>query len=133
MKPYTTAEEHTEYTMYHTQTDRTTKPPYTVMVKVNQVNLRMEIDTGATFSIISKKTYDSLWPKTRAPKLESTEVPLYLYTSADQGTKDHQRQCHIPGKATISQPHSCRWRWTKPTRKGLVASHFAGLEADQSR
>ena len=80
VKPDTTAEEHTEYTMYHTQTDRTTKPPYTVMVKVNQVNLRMEIDTGATFSIISKKTYDSWWPKTRAPKLESTEVPLRTYT-----------------------------------------------------
>ena len=80
VKPDSTAEETTEYTMYHTQTDSTTKPPYTVMVKVNQVNLRMEIDTGATVSIISKKTYDSLWPKTHAPKLESTDVPLRTYT-----------------------------------------------------
>ena len=52
VKPDSTTEENTEYTMYHTQT---TKPPYTVMVEVYQVNLWMEIDTGATFSISARR------------------------------------------------------------------------------
>ena len=50
--------------------------PYTAMVKVNQVDLLMKIDTGTTFSIISKKTYDSLWPKAATPKLQRVDVLL---------------------------------------------------------
>ena len=34
--------------------------PLTVKVKINNADLQMEVDTGATLSIISKKTYERL-------------------------------------------------------------------------
>ena len=40
----------------------------------------MEIDSGATFFIISDNTYKTLWSKTSRPKLCHTNVPLKTYT-----------------------------------------------------
>ena len=54
--------------------------PYTTSVVVNGAPLRMEIDTGATLSLISEATYRRLWSAERAPPLSSTNVRLRTYT-----------------------------------------------------
>ena len=40
----------------------------------------MEIDTGASLSIISEETYNSLWVTGSRPKLQPTTVNLHIYT-----------------------------------------------------
>ena len=40
-----------------------------VTVKVNNVDLKMELETGASVSIISEATYNQLWPQGQAPAL----------------------------------------------------------------
>ena len=40
----------------------------------------MELDTGASLTIMSKKTFDSLWSAGRAPKLNHTSACLRTYT-----------------------------------------------------
>ena len=40
----------------------------------------MEVDTGASVSVISKDTYSKLWPSAQAPPIESSDVQLQTYT-----------------------------------------------------
>ena len=54
--------------------------PLKVTVIANSGNLEMEVDTGASTSIISEQTYDQLWPKDRRPILQPTAVKLCTYS-----------------------------------------------------
>ena len=55
--------------------------PLTVKVKINNADLQMEVDTGATLSIISKTTYERLWPtKKLALLLKFSHATLKTYT-----------------------------------------------------
>ena len=54
--------------------------PLRVDVELNKTPLSMEVDTGASVSVISKDTYKKLWPSARAPPLESSDVQLQTYT-----------------------------------------------------
>ena len=54
--------------------------PYRVTVQLNNRNLEMEIDTGVSLSIISDKTYQSLWTSQPKPDLQPTTVKLHIYT-----------------------------------------------------
>ena len=49
-----------------------------VVVRVNSTDIKMEVDTGATLSVISEETYKSLWPNPHsAPTLSHTHsLPL---------------------------------------------------------
>ena len=47
-----------EYSLFTVPSVNTSRPPMVVSVTVQDVPLTMEIDTGASFSIISKHTYD---------------------------------------------------------------------------
>ena len=40
----------------------------------------MEVDTGASLTLISKSTFDKLWDAQEAPKLQSTTSKLWTYT-----------------------------------------------------
>ena len=51
--------------------------PYKVQLSVNGQTLEMEIDTGASLSVISEKTYNNLVSKNRAPPLEKSGTVLY--------------------------------------------------------
>ena len=66
-----------EYTMYHVPSHHT--KPLQVDVTINGVDCQMEVDTGATLSII-KATYCSLWPSDRAPPLRASKAKLKTYT-----------------------------------------------------
>ena len=54
--------------------------PLLVTVKANNSDLEMEIDTGASLSLISKVTYNSLWAADFKPPLKATNVKLHTYT-----------------------------------------------------
>ena len=62
-----------------TVSHRTAKP-IRVNVQLNQTFLNMEVDTGASVSVISKDTYSKLWPSALAPPIESSDVQLQTYT-----------------------------------------------------
>lgn len=67
-----------EYAM-HTMRHRTTDP-WLVQVQVDNHDLTMEIDTGASVSIISEEAYHKTWPAADAPILQKTSVKLRMYT-----------------------------------------------------
>ena len=51
--------------------------PLVVSVKLNSVDLEMELDTGASISVISEATYNRLWPKGKAPAIQESQVKTY--------------------------------------------------------
>ena len=54
--------------------------PIYVSPQVNGVELPMEVDTGATMSIISQGTYLKTWSDADAPRLRATSARLRTYT-----------------------------------------------------
>lgn len=54
-----------------------TSHPITVTLKINNENVKMEVDTGAAITIISEKTKHQLFPKT---VLQKSSVKLTTYT-----------------------------------------------------
>ena len=54
--------------------------PYVVTVHINGAELPMEVDTGASLTLISKSTFDKLWDAQEAPNLQSTTSKLRIYT-----------------------------------------------------
>ena len=58
----------------------TRSKPLVVTVKLNKAETDIEVDTGASLSLISKKTFYSSWPNKPHPKLELSSVKLHTYT-----------------------------------------------------
>ena len=56
------------------------KEPLIATVTINHKQLRMEIDTGASVSLISEQTFQTLWTKKHAPGLRRPEVQLRTYS-----------------------------------------------------
>ena len=69
--------EDSSYSLYHVSAG--TAAPICATVKVNGANVRMEVDTGASLSLISEATYRKLW-QSNPPQLQSTEKVLSTYT-----------------------------------------------------
>lgn len=57
-------------------TNESTKPLH-VKVLVNGKELTMEVDTGASISLVTKETFDNLWQRR---KLEKSSIKLQTYT-----------------------------------------------------
>jgi len=51
-----------------------------VPVKVNQAEIKMELDTGASVSIVSETTFRSLWSRGHASPLQPSHIKLRIYT-----------------------------------------------------
>ena len=66
--------------MFKVTTGKTRATPLIVSVKVNNKDLQMEVDTGASASVISEETYGRLWKREDAPPLRPTAVLLRTYT-----------------------------------------------------
>ena len=54
--------------------------PYKVTVLINRVNVSMEIDTGASTSVINETTFHTLSQSGQALKLNSLNTVLRTYT-----------------------------------------------------
>ena len=70
--------DHDEYNLFTVTSS--TNQPLRVLLTLNGANLIMEIDTGATRSVISDKTFIQLWPKDITPPLKPTTATLKTYT-----------------------------------------------------
>ena len=67
-----------EYNLFNVSGAKT--PPLRVSVLVNGRELCLEVDTGATMSIISRRTYNHTWPVGNTPHIKPTNVSLRTYT-----------------------------------------------------
>ena len=68
-------EKATEYAMYQASTN---SAPIQVILEINHVDVPMEIDTGATLSIISEHSYNILWQGASKPTLRATNARLKM-------------------------------------------------------
>jgi len=69
-----------QYDLYHIEDStvpRSSKNPYKVTLSVEGKSVQMEIDTGASLSLVSEQTYKELWPAT---PLQKTTVKLKTHT-----------------------------------------------------
>ena len=89
----------------------TKEKPWISRLKVEGKSLDMELDTGASVSLISELTYKELWKKQR-PLLRPTGSCLYI--SSQEGV-------------AASSP-SCEGQWSKFVWKGLARQIETGLE-----
>ena len=69
---YPTASPHQSPVRHIHQFSATTTAPLCVDVTVNGTQLQMEVDTGASASIISNLLYQTIWPMTSRPLLPSS-------------------------------------------------------------
>ena len=70
------AEETPEYSLFYAQ-GQNTSVLILVTLKVNGIDLEMELDTGATLSVISEQTYHK---SGKAPPLKTITTQLTTYT-----------------------------------------------------
>ena len=77
----TSESEAQEYFMFHTKAS--SSQPIQVTVKQNGIDATMEVDTGATFSIISEQTYKTLFTTVSVPRLEASAAHLKTYTGEE--------------------------------------------------
>ena len=57
--------------------------PYQVQLSVGGLALEMEVDTGASLSVISEGTYKNLVSENKAPLLEKSLIVLRTYTGEE--------------------------------------------------
>ena len=69
------------YTLFNVSC--THSKPYVITMQINGAELPMEVDTGASLTLISKATFDRLWDARAAPNLQSTSSKLWTYTGED--------------------------------------------------
>ena len=67
-----------EYTLFNVKDSKT--QPFRVTVQVNGQDLSLEVDTGATLSLISYETYNRLWIHGSPPPIKHSLVKLRTYT-----------------------------------------------------
>ena len=70
-----------QYTLYQLEDATLRKEhgnPDKVTLKIEGKSVLMDIDTGASLSLVSEHTYQELWPTVR---LQETSVTLTTYTS----------------------------------------------------
>jgi len=80
-----------EYSLFHTQGFNCFSQ-ILITVKVNGVDLTMELDTGVTLSLISERTYKDLFPAEIASCLQITKAQPKTYTG--EAIKPHSDHSH---------------------------------------
>ena len=76
-----------DYSMYNVKGHGSPVKPLLVMVNINNANLEMEVDTGASVSIVSEETYNHLWSQEEAPPLQESSVKLRTYSGEQLAVK----------------------------------------------
>ena len=74
-----------EYTLYPVVQQQSSSTPLQSTVKLDGKELSMEVDTGASLSLISETTYKKLWESSALPELQPTTVKLRTYTGEEIG------------------------------------------------
>ena len=110
---HTLIENTDDYSMYYL-----TGPPVkplVVSVKVNNKDLEMELDTGASVSIISEVTYNHLWLQGQTPTLQESQVKLKMYSGKQVAVKDmvHVKVQYKEQTERLHVVGGCLWKRTK--------------------
>jgi hypothetical protein len=85
-----------EYTVYRVNKVHVSDPPYQIQLDVDGRSLNMELDTGASSSLISKATLDRHYDAVPRPKL-SAGGKLTMYSGA---------QLQVEGEITVQVKHN---------------------------
>ena len=78
-------EDSLDYSMYNLT--GTSIKSLKLIVTVDSKELVMEVDTGASVSIISEETYDHLWPNGKKPSLLESDITLRTYSGEQLAIK----------------------------------------------
>ena len=78
MEEAETLDEQPTYTLFNVTTN--VSKPLQVSLRINDADLTMEVDTGASVSLISSVTFQKLWPAHSSPVLMATQTKLRTYT-----------------------------------------------------
>ena len=81
----TTSSDTTEaeaYSLFHTTRHQGPAEPVMISVKVNRADTEMELDTGASVSIMSEATYRTLWTPEQAPPFCNRALSNFATTRA---------------------------------------------------
>ena len=104
----TPVKESSEYTLYALDAMAGSTPPFTVIILVDNVPLIMELDTGASLTIMPESTFRCHWPDLQ---LQPTPRKLRTYTGETVeivGTTDvHVR--HGANFADLASIDGCMW------------------------
>lgn len=71
--------EQCSFNMFNVIGQPLSKPIYTAL-QINSNEVKMEVDTGASVSVISQGTFHKLWRSEGAPELKETNIRLRTYT-----------------------------------------------------
>ena len=93
-----------EYTLYLVVQQQSASAPLQSMVKIDGKELSMELDTGASLSLMSETTYKKLWESDTLPELEQTAVKLRTCTGEEIGVlgcinvkvQSNEQEAHLP-------------------------------------
>ena len=77
-----TSSKNTEYTLFPIKSLPTT-PPWRTVLTINGIQMEMEIDTGASVSLISKSTFDKFQSSAAFPPLTNEQIKLCTYTGEE--------------------------------------------------
>ena len=69
-----------KYTLYAVVTQKSVASSLHTTVLIDSRPLDMEVDTGATFSLINEITFNKLWDSDTVPPLQPSGLPLPLRT-----------------------------------------------------
>ena len=61
--------------------------PFMVNLMLNDATVKMEVDTDASASLISMRTYQKLWPSSQAPPLDPMNAKLWTYMGEELALK----------------------------------------------
>ena len=75
------------YDLFHMPNTKPRSPPITAHITVQGIPLEMEVDTGASASIISEELFNNLWTEDIRPKLNPHTDILRRYTGETFETK----------------------------------------------
>ena len=75
-----------------------------VNLMLNDATVKMEVDTGASASLISMRTYQKLWPSSQAPPLDPTNAKLRTYTGEELALKGRLTVQVIYGQQEATLP-----------------------------
>ena len=119
------------YTMFPLRTKKY-KPIY-VTVQVNNASLRMEVDTGATLSVISDATYHQLWEDKPLP-LSNSNVRLRTNTGEDIPVTGHwklksvtqlnRKSSHSSSRKGMDPAYSGEIGWQSSSLTGRALTKF---------
>ncbi|XP_064406426.1 uncharacterized protein LOC135351366 [Halichondria panicea] len=125
-------EEEEDFPEYSNLIDRITTrtplgDPLMVTIEIEGIPVKMEVDTGATLSIMSYSTLSSTWPEALTPEIKPTQAKLRTYTGEKIVVKGAiDVKVKYGGQEAEVSHHS---GWTRPNTawKRLVTIFTAGL------